>query len=344
MKRVTLQDIADSLGVSRISVWKVFSGREGVSDDLRRRIIAKASELNYNFPKDFDMPDDLTSFQRPLNISVTVCRPETSLLWMNIIHEIAREFSKENVNLIYTYLPNQITDDYKLPSQLTNGSLDGIIVMNVFNRQLLTMLSQLSLPKVYLDCIQGMHFDELNGDLVLASGHSCVKKITDYILDQGKTKIGFIGDINFSRTNHERYEGFLDALFHHKIEFDPKMCYIEPLPLNTCEKQIEQFIKGLEEMPEAFICCNDYIACILWRQLNVMGYRIPQDILVSGFDGIQGHSLAKELTSVRVFSQSISTRLAAQIIYKIKNPSLRHELIYTSSEVVFQSSTDGSLQ
>ena len=74
MKKVTLQDIADSLGVSRISVWKVFSGREGVSDELRKKIIAKASELNYNFPKDFELPDELKSIEHQINISVTVSR------------------------------------------------------------------------------------------------------------------------------------------------------------------------------------------------------------------------------------------------------------------------------
>ena len=47
MKKVTLQEIANSLGISRTTVWKVFSGHEGVSDSLRTKVIAKAQELGY---------------------------------------------------------------------------------------------------------------------------------------------------------------------------------------------------------------------------------------------------------------------------------------------------------
>ena len=53
MKKVTLQEIANSLGISRTTVWKVFSGHEGVSDSLRTKVIAKAKELGYTIPEFF---------------------------------------------------------------------------------------------------------------------------------------------------------------------------------------------------------------------------------------------------------------------------------------------------
>lgn len=55
MKKVTLQEIANSLGISRTTVWKVFSGHEGVSDSLRTKVIAKAQELGYAIPEDFNI-------------------------------------------------------------------------------------------------------------------------------------------------------------------------------------------------------------------------------------------------------------------------------------------------
>ena len=65
MKKVTLQEVATSLGISRTTVWKVFSGHEGVSDSLKSRIIAKAQELGYEFPEDFPLdplPEDAPFF------------------------------------------------------------------------------------------------------------------------------------------------------------------------------------------------------------------------------------------------------------------------------------------
>ena len=88
MKKVTLQEIANSLGISRTTVWKVFSGHEGVSDSLRTKVIAKAQELGYAIPEDFQYPSSAEE-TTPVNIAVAVCRPETSLFWMTIIHPVS---------------------------------------------------------------------------------------------------------------------------------------------------------------------------------------------------------------------------------------------------------------
>lgn len=56
MKKVTLQEIAASLGISRTTVWKVFSGHEGVSDSLKSRIIAKPRSSVMNFLRTFSSP------------------------------------------------------------------------------------------------------------------------------------------------------------------------------------------------------------------------------------------------------------------------------------------------
>ena len=166
MKKVTLQEIANSLGISRTTVWKVFSGHEGVSDSLRTKVIAKAQELGYAIPEDFQYPSSAEE-TTPVNIAVAVCRPETSLFWMTIIHQIAKVFSTHNVNLVYTYLPTSADKTYFLPPTLTNGSVHGIIVLNVYNERLLRLLAETQIPKVFLDTSSLVSPYELNGDLLL---------------------------------------------------------------------------------------------------------------------------------------------------------------------------------
>lgn len=166
MKKVTLQEIANSLGISRTTVWKVFSGHEGVSDSLRTKVIAKAQELGYAIPEDFQYPQSAEE-TTPVNIAVAVCRPETSLFWMTIIHQIAKVFSTHNVNLVYTYLPTSADKTYFLPPTLTNGNVHGIIVLNVYNERLLRLLAETQIPKVFLDTSSLVAPDELNGDLLL---------------------------------------------------------------------------------------------------------------------------------------------------------------------------------
>ena len=343
MKKVTLQDIANSLGISRTTVWKIFSGQKGVSDSLRRKILAKAQELGYEFPECAFLPPSPETAAPPVNIAVAVCRPESSIFWMNIIHQIAKELSFHKVNLMYTYLPSAIDRDYTLPDSLVNGNTHGIIVMNVYNEQLIRLLSEAPVPKVFLDTATSVPPSSLNGDLILMENSSSISEITEHLLKQGRTKIGFIGDIRYAQSNYERYEGFCKTLERHGLSPCPELSLTGSIGTDTHKEEIDAFLNTLPFMPDAFVCVSDYVACLLMQLLLKRGLRIPEDVAVSGFDGNMESPLAEELTTVQVFNQDIGLRLALQILYRIEHPDTRPEIVYISSQTIFRSSTGGVL-
>ena len=78
------------------------------------------------------------------NVSVVVSRPESSLFWMQIVHRLARELTLHGWNLMYTYLPSFGEEGYCLPPALTDGSVAGIIVLNIYSRPLLQLLGRAS--------------------------------------------------------------------------------------------------------------------------------------------------------------------------------------------------------
>lgn len=344
MKKVTLQSIAESLDISRVTVWKVFSEREGVSPDLQMRIIKKACELGYNVPdhlrakvtRAYSMPFPQDSF----TISVTVSRPESSAFWMSIIHEIAKEASKHNVNVMYTYLPSEVSDDYELPNLLQNGSVQGMIILNVYNETLLKKLSSLRIPKVFMDTCTKLPFRNLSGDLVLIEGLSGIAEIVNDLYNRGKTRFGFIGDINYAQTNYERYRGFIHGLEEHKLPLHNEFCMTAPIGADTYNEEIHSFIADLKEFPDAFICVSDFVASIVCRELQFKGLRIPEDIAVSGFDGNLEYPGADSLTTVQVYNSEIGIKLVRQILYRMQRPSACHEICYLCSDVVFRDSTN----
>lgn len=347
MKKVTMQEIADALNISRVTVWKVYNNYPGVSDALCRQIIAKGEELGYLKQKE-PLQEELSynnadSPTAPTNmtVSVVVSRPESSMFWMNIIHQIAKELFNSDINLMYTYLPAKTSDGYTLPSILTGQALDGIIVLNVYDYDILSMLNQLNIHKVFLDLVTPFPEDSLTGDLFLLEGKSSVKKITESILQKGRKEIGFIGDIAYARTNYDRYLGFIEAMEQNEIPVKEEYCLTHTIGIYTYGEEINTFLSGLKKMPEAFVCASDYVAHFLVKYLTANNYTIPEDIAVSGYDGTTEYiDQANYLTTVVVETKNIGKRLVKQLLYRIANPDAPIEVTYIYSKIKFGESTN----
>ena len=77
MSKVTMQDIADELGISRVTVWKVFNNHSGVSEAIRESVLQKAKELGYSkfMQEPASIPNDP---QEDKTVSLIVSRPDSS--------------------------------------------------------------------------------------------------------------------------------------------------------------------------------------------------------------------------------------------------------------------------
>lgn len=350
MSKVTMQDLADALNVSRVSVWKVFNDYPGVSEPLRNQIMAKAQEMGYlksgqsttqEHLLSAEQPVDNTEAEAQITVSVVVSRPDTSMFWVSIIHRIAKELAKENINLMYTYLPSKYNNFYTLPAVLSNGTVQGMIVLNVYDVNLIQMLNKLRIPKVFLDTVTSIPEDTLTGDLVLLEGHNTIRKITNSIIEKGRTEIGFIGPTDYARTNEDRYEGFLSAMAQNNLPVNPKLCLTGNLGIDTYPEEISQFLNGLDKMPQAFVCVSDYVAKQVLQYLKEHKIQVPKDVALSGYDGITEHGdLTNYLTTVQVDFNALGKRLVRQLHYRMNDPDSPNEIVYLSFDVSFGESTN----
>jgi LacI family transcriptional regulator len=348
MKKVTMQEIADALNISRVTVWKVFNNYPGVSDILCKQIVSKAEELGYLKQKQTitedippnNIPDSSVSASN-MTVSVVVSRPESSMFWMNIIHQIAKELFNSDINLMYTYLPTKTSDGYSLPSILTGQALDGIIVLNVYDYDILTMLNNLNIQKVFLDLVPPFPEESLTGDLFLLEGKSLVSKLTDSIIKKGRREIGFIGDIAYARTNNDRYLGYRDAMLQNQLTVNKDYSLTHSIGIYTYGEEINAFLAGLKKMPEAFVCASDYVAHFLVKYLNANNYKIPEDVAISGYDGTTEYiDQENYLTTVMVQTKELGNRLVRQLLYRIAHPDAPIEVTYIYSKIRFGESTN----
>ncbi len=338
MKKVTMQDIADALNVSRITIWKAFNKPDTVSDTLRDQIMEKALQMGYS-----KMPmtgESSQQFTDSKTVSVIVSRPDSSIFWTNIIHHIAKELSKQNINLLYTYAPSSYRQDFFWPSYLTNGSISGVIVLNIYDNTLIKMISSLPVPKVFYDTVSAFNSNELNGDLILVEGISSVKELTTHLIEKGCKKIGFIGDTAYARTNLDRYLGFKQAMDEAKLKIDENYCYTQSIPISEYESTIFKYLDSLKKLPDAFVCASDFVAHFLYQYFDKKDILVPEDIMICGFDRTPEYSnVADKLTSVHVDTSFIGKRMTRELLQRIENPADPFETLYIKTTPVYREST-----
>jgi len=338
MAKVTMQDIADALSVSRITVWKVFNDQQGVSEALRTQILKKAQEMGYLKPTPVPALQH-GSVKAERTVSVIVSRPDSSMFWTNIIHRMAQALSDMQVNLLYTYVPNTIRSDYTLPGVLTSKTAEAVVVLNVYDAALLRLINTLPIPKVFLDTVPEVSFPQLDGDLILLEGKETLKHITNFILDKGLHKIGFIGDITYARTNADRYEGFLCAMSERNIPVIPEFCLTGKLGIYSYKEDVSRFLDHLPELPEAFVCVSDYVVHFLKQYLTEHPDRVPNGIYVTGYDYASEYTNVFNLiTSADVKTSLLGKRLAHQLQFRLDTPEAPFELTYITPEIIYRES------
>jgi len=341
MAKTTMQNIADALNISRVSVWKVFNNQRGVSDTLKKQVIMKANELNYFKP----ILQAIGEPSKEKTVSVIVSRPESAIFWTNIIHRVAQELARCNINLMYAYVPSSYSQDFLLPNSLTNGTVEGAIILNIYDRKILKIINKLSIPKVYLDTMPDFSWNSLDGDLILIEGKYTLSRMTDYLIQQGYQRIGFIGDIHYAQTNLDRFNGFLETMKKHQLPIDDHLCLTKRLEIHSYLEEMNTFLNNLTLFPEAFICASDYVASFIYQYLVENPQRLTHDILVTGFDGSMEYpSVTNNITTADVDTNLLGKRLAHQIRFRLEHPSAPYETTYIMPKIRFYNNPIKSTQ
>lgn len=333
MARIRIQELADNMGISRTTVWKALHNKAGISEELRKKILRQAKIegiIHHEAPEVSDGNSHRKSF------AVAVSRMESSVFWMNIINHIAVELSRHDVDLVYSFLPSAMeSEDYRLPG--TFNEVSGVIVLNVYDAHLLRLLSDLPMPKVFLDTVPELPYYELNGDLVLIEGRNAVKTITSRLIDKNMKRLGFVGDPFYALTNADRLQGFYDALNERGITPDPTFSLIKPIDANLYNEEIGAFISSLSELPDAFVCASDFVAHCVLKALSETGRALPENFTVTGFDNsAEFENTANKITTCDVQTATIGHRLARRLIFLLEFPEAAHEVSYILSDVLFR--------
>lgn len=128
---------------------------------------------------------------------------------------------------------------------------------------------------------------------------SSVRELMEHLLDvHGAKSFALVTGPQESRVARARYECCREVLAERGISVPDKAIYDGRWVREGGLHAVEHFQSHLEKMPDAIVCGNDDIAFGVIEGLCKAGYRIPEDVIVTGFDA-RSEAVGRGLTTIR---------------------------------------------
>ncbi len=341
MKRVTIQEIAGVLGLSRNTVSKALSGSEAVAHETRLQVIKTAIDMGYpqyriNMPE--GSPIELLSANQ-MNVLV-LSRRETSNFWNRIIIGISDVLNEKHMSLRLQVVSDADIQNRILPFE-EKDQIFGMIVMSVFDPSYIDLLMEANIPTVFLDSPVHTDLYLRHGDVIISEGYHSMRRLTEQLIRQGFSRFCFIGDTTYCRSIADRFEGFRAALAEYGLNEKDQLLYTSHQENRYYVRdEVYKVVESFPYIPDAIMCANDDIAKDVYHKLRSVGLQIPKDVCVTGFDNSEAaRILTPTLTTIAVNNQSMGMRLMCRLLERISQPDVPKELIYVTTELLIREST-----
>jgi LacI family transcriptional regulator len=343
-KRVTIQDIADELGLSRNTVSKALNNAGGLADATRERIIQKAMEMGYKqfaflSPNQMNNPAEMaatlsgTSNEVALLTTRFIDRDHFASLTLDALQN---DLSRRGYVLNTHRVSKEDLEACKLPPTLRLESVAAIVCVEVFDRAYADMVCACELPTLFLDGPAKLDDYILRSDQLFMDNTAGIRRLIQHMLSQGVRRFGFVGDWAHCQSFLERYEAFRLALLHAGVPVDERHC----IKANKIGR-IQTALSSLDEMPELFVCANDFVAFDVQRALHKLGLSVPGDILLAGFDdSAASRNWIPSLTTVHIHTQSIAYSAMQLLITRLHDPDLDYRRVYARTDLILRESTE----
>ncbi|ACM61300.1 GntR family transcriptional regulator of arabinose operon [Caldicellulosiruptor bescii] len=259
-----------------------------------------------------------------------------------IIRGIEKVIAHEGYGLLLFSTDNSYEfERYHLESIINNPNIDAVIIeptksaLPSKNLELYKKLIQKDIPVIFINTI----LEEVAQNYIITKDQSAVYKLTTNLIKNGcKRLFGvFKGD---DLQGIKRYRGFEKACKEADVEFD--VIFFTSEEYNFVHKRAAEVISRGKF--DAAVCYNDKIALPLCVKLKEMGFRIPHDISVTGFD----NSLLATLTDIKLTTVEHPKEKLGEMAAKATIAMIKKNKVHVSEEIeceiIYRNSTRGGIQ
>ncbi|WP_256760740.1 LacI family DNA-binding transcriptional regulator [Cohnella sp. WQ 127256] len=324
--KVTLDTIANKLGITKVSVSKALNNQPGVSEGLRKRIVQTSNELGYLHKNAAKLVKSASK------LGIIVPKRfflDTDNFYTKIYYYMNQECSQRDISLSIYLLDPEQEQNCTVPLSLAQDldDLNGLFIAGEVNEAYVRMLADYPFPVIAID----FYKSDLALDCIIPDNFQSGYSVTKYLIDRGHVNIGFVGNPRYTSSVMDRYCGYLKALNYYHLELNK-----EWLLVNNDDNGSYMIDFALpSKLPTAFVCHCDMAAYKLLLKLQTAGISVPDEVSLISFDNTDlSQTLVPPLTSVNISKHEFATEAVARMLWSIKHPEAQPKNIYLPSKII----------
>jgi DNA-binding LacI/PurR family transcriptional regulator len=291
----TIRDVAEQAGVSTATVSHVINSTKNISEETKNKVYEAINSLNYS-------PNALA---RGLRVNQTKL---IGLIVPDITTEFYNCFAKGFIDSAYAngYTVALCGTQYDANREmmeveaLVERRVDGFVfVGGGFGDDLINRMIDRNIPVVLAD----RSINKQNVKTVQFDNYSAMRNLIQLLKEKGYSKIGYISETITMSNLADRFEGFKRGLNDQSLEYTKEYVHINDCfqldKINNSYLFVKDLVEKGTELPQVFVTTSDLIAAGTITALKEKGFRIPEQIAVTGYDDIMiAQYLQPPLTTV----------------------------------------------
>jgi LacI family transcriptional regulator len=331
---VTLQDIADRLGVSVATVSRALAGYDDVAPSTRQRVLQAAQEMGYR-------PNIIARMlQKQRTDTIGFIIPThgprfSDPFFSELLTGVGNKAAEQEFDLLVSTRAPGAEELKAYERMVMERRVDGLLVVRTRQRdQRIAYLIEQSFPFVAFGRSDlGADFPYLDVD-----GETGLRQLTQHLIDLGHRRIAYVSaplDLMFAS---HRLEGYKEVLAANSIPFDETLVTVGELTERSGYAAGRDFLTQ-DKRPTAIITCNDLMALGVISAAQGLGLAVGHDVAVAGFDDIPlaEHS-HPPLTTVRQPIYEIGQRICEMVIRLLQGEALEERHVILEPQLVVRES------
>lgn len=119
--------------------------------------------------------------------------------------------------------------------------------------------------------------------IILDNRAAMLREVSHLTEHHRRRRVAYIGGPGHNDEARERFSGYRDALDAAGIAYDASLVEIGQFSMPSGRQAMEQILERTRDL-DAVVAANDYMALGAMEELGAQGFRVPEDVLVMGFD------------------------------------------------------------